>query len=125
MEIQKILLVEDDEDIQRVAVMALRFKGGWEVLVASNGEEGLERAASDQPDVILLDAMMPKMDGLEMCRRLKADTDLAGIPVIFLTARSQQAEIDEGLEAGAVSYLMKPFDPMTLADEIRRIVKDL
>lgn len=125
MEISKILLVEDDPDIQRVAVMALQFKGGWEVVVASDGEEGLERARSEAPDVILLDAMMPKVDGLEMCKRLKADDDLRDIPVIFLTAKSQSEEVEEGLRAGAVSYLLKPFDPMTLADQVRAIIEGL
>ena len=125
MNVKKILMVEDDADIRRVAVMALKFKGGFEVVTAENGEQGLEKAKSDRPDVILLDSMMPIMDGPETCRRLKADDELKGIPVIFLTAKSQKKEIEAGLELGAVGYLVKPFDPMTLADELRKIIDPL
>ena len=122
--IEKVLLIEDDPDIRRVAVMALEFETDWSVVVASDGLEGLEMAASENPDVILLDAMMPRLDGLETCRRLKADPQLEKIPVIFLTAKSQKDEIEAGLAAGALSYLVKPFDPMTLAKEVQRIVSD-
>jgi two-component system OmpR family response regulator len=122
---KKILMVEDDPDIRRVAVMALKFKGGFEVIVAADGIEGLEKAASEKPDVILLDSMMPRMDGPETCKRLKADPALASIPVIFLTAKSQKKEIEAGLELGAVGYLVKPFDPMTLADELSKILAPL
>ena len=125
MEIEKVLLIEDDPDIQRVAVIALKFGRGWEVITANDGIEGLEAAESSLPDVILLDAMMPRMDGLETCRRLKANPKLQDIPVIFLTAKSQESEVQEGLDAGALTYLIKPFDPMTLADQIAELVKDL
>lgn len=121
-EIQKLLLVEDDPDIQRIVVMALEFKTDWTVVVASNGVEGLQKAAEEHPDVILLDAMMPKMDGLDTCKRLKEDENLRDVPVIFLTARSQQDEVAAGLAAGAIGYLVKPFDPMGLADEILALV---
>lgn len=125
MQVKKILMVEDDPDIRRVAVMALKFKGGFEVLTASDGIEGLEVAAKEKPDVILLDSMMPKMDGPETCKRLKADETLRKIPVIFLTAKSQKKEIEAGLELGAIGYLVKPFDPMTLADELKKLVEPL
>jgi two-component system OmpR family response regulator len=125
MQVKKILMVEDDPDIRRVAVMALKFKGGFEVLTASDGVEGLEVAAKEKPDVILLDSMMPKMDGPETCKRLKADETLRKIPVIFLTAKSQKKEIEAGLELGAIGYLVKPFDPMTLADELKKLVEPL
>lgn len=125
MNVKKILMVEDDADIRRVAVMALKFKGGFEVATAENGEEGLRKAKSDRPDVILLDSMMPVMDGPETCRRLKSDDELKDIPVIFLTAKSQKKEIEAGLELGAVGYLVKPFDPMTLADELKKIIDPL
>jgi two-component system, OmpR family, response regulator len=125
MNVKKILMVEDDADIRRVAVMALKFKGGFEVVVAGDGIEGLEKAASEKPDVILLDSMMPKMDGPETCKRLKADDALKHIPVIFLTAKSQKKEIEAGLELGAIGYLVKPFDPMTLADELKKLVDPL
>ena len=125
MQVKKILMVEDDEDIRRVAVMALKFKGGFQVVTAADGLEGLAMAAQEKPDVILLDSMMPNLDGPETCRRLKADPALAKIPVIFLTAKSQKKEIDAGLELGAIGYLVKPFDPMTLADELKKLVEPL
>jgi CheY-like chemotaxis protein len=122
MEIRKVLLVEDEEDIRKVAQISLQFRGGWDVSLATDGEECLARAARERPDVILLDCMMPKLDGYETCRRLKADPALRHIPVIFLTARAQEAEVRKGLAVGAVGYLIKPFNPMSLAEEIRQIL---
>ena len=122
MEIRKVLLAEDEEDIQKVAKMSLQFQGKWEVIVASNGEECLGKVSAEKPDVILLDAMMPRMDGYETCRRLKADPATRDIPVIFLTAKAQESEIRRGLELGAVGYLVKPFDPMRLARQIIEIL---
>jgi CheY-like chemotaxis protein len=122
MEIRKILLAEDEEDIRKVAQISLQFRGGWTVTLAVDGEECLAKAAQDRPDLILLDCMMPKMDGYETCRRLKADPSLKEIPVIFLTARSQESEVRKGLALGAVGYLIKPFNPMSLAAEIREIL---
>lgn len=123
MEIHKILLAEDEEDIQKVAQISLQFRGGWEVVLATNGEECLAKAASDRPDVILLDCMMPKLDGYETCRRLKQDPSLRDIPVIFLTAKAQETEVKRGLSLGAVGYLIKPFNPMSLAAEIKQILE--
>jgi CheY-like chemotaxis protein len=123
MEIRKVLLVEDEEDIRKVAQMSLQFRGGWEVSLATDGEECLALAAREHPDVILLDCMMPRLDGYEACRRLKLDPALRHIPVIFLTARAQEAELRKGLALGAVGYLIKPFNPMSLAAEIRQILE--
>jgi CheY-like chemotaxis protein len=123
MAIHKVLLAEDEEDIRKVAQISLQFRGGWEVVLASNGEECLAKAASDQPDVILLDCMMPKLDGYETCRRLKQDPSLRHIPVIFLTANAQEVEVKRGLSLGAVGYLIKPFNPMSLAAEISQILE--
>ncbi|MCH7979271.1 MAG: response regulator [Acidobacteria bacterium] len=122
MVIRKVLLAEDDEDIQKVAQISLQFRGGWEVDLATNGEECLAKAAQNRPDLILLDCMMPQMDGYEACRRLKQDPSLRDIPVIFLTAKSQEREVKKGLSLGAVGYLIKPFNPMTLAEEIQQIL---
>ena len=124
MEIHKVLLAEDEEDIRKVAQISLQFRGGWEVLLATNGEECLEKAASDRPDLILLDCMMPKLDGYETCRRLKQDPSLRHIPVIFLTAKAQEIEVKKGLSLGAVGYLIKPFNPMSLAAEIKQILEE-
>ena len=91
--------------------------------MAANGEECLTKAASDHPDLILLDCMMPKLDGYETCRRLKQDPALRHIPVIFLTAKAQETEVKKGLSLGAVGYLIKPFNPMSLAAEINQILE--
>src|SRR3990172_4921794 len=123
MEIRNVLLVEDDEDIRKVAQISLQFRGGWQVSLASDGEEGLRKAAQERPDLILLDCMMPKLDGYETCRRLKRDPELRHIPVIFLTAKAQDSEVQQGLSLGAVGYLIKPFNPMSLAEEIRQILE--
>ncbi len=122
MVIRKVLLAEDDEDIQKVAQISLQFRGGWEVELATNGEECIAKALQNRPDLILLDCMMPQMDGYEACRRLKQDPSLRDIPVIFLTAKSQEREVKKGLSLGAIGYLIKPFNPMTLAEEIRQIL---
>lgn len=116
-----LLLVEDDIDIQIVACRALK-RAGFVVSVAGNGTDALAVARAEPPDVILLDWMMPDMDGPEVCRQLKADPATSGIPVIFLTARSQQAEIARGLSLGAAGYIVKPFDALTLGDEVRQML---
>ena len=117
----RLLLAEDDVDIQRVARLALR--ADFEVTIANDGVEALAQAVTTKPEVILLDLMMPKMDGFETCRRLKADAITRDIPIIFLTARSQESEINEGLALGAVGYLTKPFDARTLGSRIRALLQ--
>ena len=123
MKISKVLLVEDDLDIQKVVQMSLKFRGVPNVAIVNNGEECLAIVGGFKPDVILLDVMMPKMDGYETCRRLKANPETSWIPVIFLTAKAQQFEVRQGLEVGALGYLIKPFDPMTLHDQIIAILE--
>jgi len=118
MTLSKVLVVEDDVDIQKVVRMSLKIRGTKDVVVVSNGEECLAVAGELKPDLILLDVMMPKLDGYETCRRLKQSPDTKAIPVIFLTAKAQQFEMKQGLDAGALGYLVKPFDPMTLHDQI-------
>lgn len=122
MKINRLLIAEDDTDIQKVIRMSLRVRGVADVLVTENGEECLEVAGQSKPDVILLDVMMPKLDGYETCRRLKANPETSSIPVIFLTAKAQHYEVKQGLEAGGLGYLIKPFDPMTLHDQIVSIL---
>ena len=117
----KALLAEDDPDIQLVARMSLR-RAGFDVTVAANGVEALGRITESRPDVVLLDWMMPELDGLETCRRLKEDPQTRGIPVVFLTARSQEAEIQAGLALGAAGYIVKPFDAMTLGARVRELL---
>lgn len=115
------VLAEDDPDIQLVARLALK-RAGFNVTVVGNGQEALEAVQRTPPDVILLDWMMPELDGPETCRRLKSDPVTAGIPVVFLTAKSQEAEIQRGLSLGAAGYVTKPFDALALGQQIKDIV---
>jgi DNA-binding response OmpR family regulator len=114
----KLLLVDDDPAIRLIAGKALR-RAGFTVTMATDGAQALEMVRAERPEVILLDWMMPDIDGPEVCRRLKGDPAFAAIPVIFLTARSQQAEVASGLAFGAAGYIVKPFDALTLGDEVR------
>lgn len=117
-----VVLAEDDPDIQLVARLALK-RAGFAVTVVSNGQEALDTVRRHAPDVVLLDWMMPELDGPETCRRLKADPRTASIPVVFLTAKSQEAEIQRGLSLGASGYVTKPFDALTLGEQIKQIVQ--
>ena len=116
-----VILAEDDPDIQLVARLALK-RAGFIVKVVGNGQEALDAIHHEPPDVVLLDWMMPELDGPETCRRLKADPATANIPIIFLTAKSQEAEIQRGLSLGAAGYVTKPFDALALGQQVRDIV---
>jgi two-component system alkaline phosphatase synthesis response regulator PhoP len=118
----RVLVIDDEEDVRFVAQLSLGRVGGMTVLEATSGEEGVALARSDQPDFILLDMMMPGMDGAATFRALRAGSDTAGIPVVFLTAKAMTAEVQGLKELGAKGVVLKPFDPMTLADEIRAIL---
>lgn len=119
----RILLIEDDPDIQRMVQLSLKYQGGHTVTVASGGKEGLAKAETEQPELILLDVMMPEMDGYETCRCLKANPATRAIPVVFLSARAQQSEIQKGRELGAIGYLVKPFDPMSLSSQLEAMLR--
>jgi two-component system, OmpR family, response regulator len=116
----RVLVIDDEPDIRTVAEMSLARVGGHEVLLAGSGEEGIEAARSQRPDAILLDSMMPGLDGPATIERLKADPDTAAIPVVFLTAKLQAVDRERYLQLGAVAVLPKPFDPMGLPDELER-----
>jgi two-component system alkaline phosphatase synthesis response regulator PhoP len=118
----RILLIEDDMDIQKMVSLTLSYMGGHQVSTASNGREGLAKAIAERPDVILLDVMMPEMDGYETIQRLKAQAETCDIPVIFLSAKAQQSEIQKGKDLGAIGYLVKPFDPMLLSSQIETLL---
>ena len=120
---KRVLVVDDDRVIQQLLEVNLELEGYEVVATAADGKEALEKIAELKPDLVILDIMMPKMDGLEVCRRLRADPDLAGIPVILLSARAQDMDIREGLEIGASAYLTKPFDPVELLDVVGRLAK--
>jgi CheY-like chemotaxis protein len=116
---QKVLIVDDEDDVRELARISLERVGGLEVVVASSGEEGIAVAAAEQPDAVLLDAMMPGIDGPQTLERLKADAATAQIPVVFLTGSVQEFERDHFMSLGAKAILPKPFDPMTLANDLR------
>jgi two-component system cell cycle response regulator len=107
---KKILLADDEEDIKVVLKMFLESKG-YEVCTAFDGLDTIDQVKREQPDVILLDIMMPLIDGFEVCKKLKADPTTAQIPVIMLSAASHAESIKRGLDAGAIDYLVKPFEP--------------
>lgn len=116
----RILLIEDEEHIREIAQVSLESIGGWDVLSAASGPEGLDIAQSEKPDAILLDVMMPDMDGPTTFRRLQDDDATRDIPVILLTAKVQPADRRRFDELGVAAVLSKPFDPMTLSVQVAR-----
>ena len=117
----KILIAEDERDIRDLITFTLSF-GGYTVVSASNGEEAVTLAKQELPDLILLDVRMPRMTGYEACAAIKADHRLKDIPVIFLSAKGQESEIEAGLQAGATEYLLKPFAPDQLTARIKTVL---
>lgn len=115
---RRLLIIEDDPSIQKVAQLALERLAGWEVLLASSGQEGLDKARAEQPDGVLMDVAMPGMDGLTTLGKLREDAATAGIPVILLTARTQGQQLREYDELALAGVIAKPFDPMGLAKQI-------
>jgi two-component system OmpR family response regulator len=121
----RILYAEDEPDIQTVARLALEMVGGFVVEICNNGREALEKAPGFAPQLILLDMMMPEMDGVTTLSHIKATPALAGVPVVFMTAKVQPSEVAHFKALGAVDVIPKPFDPMTLADTVRSIWESL
>lgn len=119
----KALIIDDEEDVRYVARLSLGRVGGMTVIEAANGEEGLALAHSESPDFILLDMMMPGMDGVATFRALQASSRTSAIPVVFLTARAMKSDVQRLKDLGARGVVLKPFDPMTLASEIRTILE--
>ena len=117
-----ILVVDDDDFVRMLTRVSLSKVGGMRVLEASGGAEGLLLAAQEQPDVIMLDVMMPGMDGADTLRALRANPATAAIPVIFLTAKAMPDEKARLSELGAAAVFTKPFDPLTIADDVRRVL---
>lgn len=119
----KILLVEDHADIRRLVRMTLEFEP-FEIHEAANAEDGLAMARRLSPDLVLLDVMMPgAMNGLDLCRTLRADPQLAATPVMMLSARGQAADREAGLQAGAAAYLVKPFSPIALLEQVNQLLR--
>jgi CheY-like chemotaxis protein len=117
----KILIAEDERDIRDLVAFTLRF-AGYEVFAAANGEEAVEMAPNVNPDLILMDVRMPRMTGYEACKIMKLNPDLKDIPIVFLSAKGQEAEIQQGLDAGAEEYLLKPFAPDQLTSHVKTIL---
>jgi two-component system, OmpR family, response regulator len=117
----RILYVEDEADIQAVARLALEAVGGFTVRICSSGEEALREAARFSPELILLDVMMPGMDGPTTLARLREQAPFARTPVVFMTAKVQPAEVAQFKSLGALDVIPKPFDPMVLAGQVRAI----
>src|SRR6185312_16783483 len=121
----KVLVAEDDPDIQIILRMVLTRLGKCEVAITYQGNEVVPLVKEEHPGLILLDVMLPEMSGFEICKALKSDDATKHIPVIFLTARSMPAEMQQAMTLGAAGYLAKPFDPMTLVSQINTILSPL
>ena len=119
---EKILVVEDEEDIAELIEYNL-LKNGYAVHVVSSGEEAIPSARKQGPDLVLLDLMLPGIDGLEVCRRLKGDVSTRDIPVIMVTARGDEEDVVAGLELGADDYILKPFSPRVLAARVGAVLR--
>ena len=117
----RVLIVEDEDDIREVARLALETVGGLRVEMCASGEEALQKASGFAPDLILLDVMMPGLDGPSTLQRLRQLPELEKTPVVFMTAKVMQTEVDEYRALGAVDVIPKPFDPMTLAGQLQQL----
>jgi CheY-like chemotaxis protein len=118
----RILIIDDEEDIREVAALSLETVAGWDVMMASSGAQGLARAIEYQPDAILLDVMMPGMDGPSTFRELRKNPATARIPVLLLTAKVQASDQRRFADLGVDAVLFKPFDPMTLSTQIASVL---
>lgn len=117
-----ILVAEDERDIRELITFTLRYHG-FDVITADNGEQAVQLAAEKLPDLLLLDVRMPRLTGYEVCQQLKQREDTRHIPVVFLSAKGQEAEILQGQQAGAVDYILKPFSPQELAARLQALLE--
>lgn len=121
---KKILVVDDERPIVRLVQVNLEH-AGYEVVAAYDGKEALEKVEQEKPDLIILDVMMPQMDGFEVMQRLQANPKTRDIPVIMLTAKAQDADVFRGWQSGVTLYLTKPFSPFELISFVRRIFRSM
>jgi DNA-binding response OmpR family regulator len=117
----RILIAEDERDIRELIAFTLKY-AGHEVIATSNGEEALQATIQEKPDLILLDVRMPRMSGYDACIQIKANEETKEIPVVFLSAKGQESEVQAGLDAGADEYILKPFSPDQLMVRIQEIL---
>ncbi|EXI90562.1 MAG: Alkaline phosphatase synthesis transcriptional regulatory protein PhoP [Accumulibacter sp.] len=118
---RKILIADDEQNIV-ISIEFLLRREGFEVLVAGDGEEALAKVRGERPDLVLLDVMMPKMNGFDVCQALRADPDLAGTRILMLTAKGRDTEVSKGLGLGADGYMTKPFSTKELLAEVRKLL---
>ncbi len=121
MDRKRILVVDDEIYIVHILEFSLTMEG-YEVATASDGEEALRKIEEDRPDLVVLDIMMPRLDGYEVCRRLRQSEDTATLPVILLSAKGRPVDREVGLEVGADDYIVKPFSPRRLLEKIRELL---
>lgn len=119
---RRVLIIDDEEDIRQVAALSLETVAGWDVMMADSGAHGIERAIIEQPEAILLDVMMPGMDGPTTFLEMKKRPEIAGIPVLLLTAKVQGQDQKRFAGLGVAAVLFKPFDPLTLAKQISDVL---
>lgn len=117
----KIVIAEDERDIRDLVTFTLTF-AGHQVIPAANGEELVEKVLQEIPDLILTDVRMPRLTGYEACKRIKSEEKVKHIPLVFLSAKGQEAEVQTGIEAGADEYILKPFSPDQLTDRVKSIL---
>ena len=115
---RRILIIDDEDDIREVAALSLESVAGWEILTARSGAEGIEKAKEEQPDAILMDVMMPAMDGPTTFKEMQKVPEISSIPVILLTAKVQGVDQRRFAGLGVAAVLFKPFDPLTLAEQM-------
>ncbi|HMV05122.1 MAG TPA: response regulator [Accumulibacter sp.] len=118
----KRILIADDEQNIVISIEFLLRREGFEVLVASDGEEALAKVRAERPDLVLLDVMMPRMNGFDVCQALRADPDLGGTRILMLTAKGRDTEVSKGLGLGADGYMTKPFSTKELLAEVRKLL---
>jgi DNA-binding response OmpR family regulator len=119
-----ILIAEDEKDIRELIVFSLDF-AGFDVIAAVDGQEAVEKALEIKPDLIMMDVRMPRMTGYEACAKMKSMDETKDIPVVILSAKGQESEIQTGLEAGAYEYILKPFAPDELIQRVKDIIAGL
>ena len=118
----KVLIAEDERDIRELVGFTLTF-GGYQVVEVPNGAVAVEKAQEELPDLIILDVRMPKMTGYEACKKLKSMEKTKDIPVVFLSAKGQEQEVKQGMEVGALAYILKPFAPNDLLEQVSKILR--
>lgn len=119
--LNKILYAEDEVDIQSIAQMSLEMMGGFTLQICNDGQQAVDEIEAYQPDLVLLDVMMPNLDGPGALKKIRSLSNFEEIPIIFMTAKVQGSEVDELLELGAAGVISKPFDPMNLSEQVKQI----